>query len=161
LQKYFSHPSLVIYFFATPLIKLKLGQHIGGELLIANHLEGLVLFLVVPFLPCGPPLLGSLLAWTLVLALLFLFLSLSWAHSVYKVWHGFIIWTNHYYWPIKNTEQQSDYIHYILLCRYAVLLDLIPATANWTIMLSQNHCPVSNWHIFTFLHPIVLCKFTF
>jgi hypothetical protein len=37
--KYFSHPSLVIYFFATQPIKLKLGQHIGGGLLIANHLD--------------------------------------------------------------------------------------------------------------------------
>jgi hypothetical protein len=155
LQKYFSHPSLVIYFFATPLIKLKLGQHIGGELLIANHLEGLVLFLVVPIPPCGPPLLGSLPAWTLVLALLFVFLSLSWVISVYKVWHGFIIW------PIKNTEQQSDYIHYTLLCRCTALLDLLPATANCAIMLSQNQCPVSNWHIFTFLHPILPCKLTF
>jgi len=33
LQKYFSHPSLVIYFFATPAVKLKLGQQIGGGLL--------------------------------------------------------------------------------------------------------------------------------
>jgi len=39
LQKYFSRPSLVIYFFATPPIKLKLGQQIGGGLLIANHLD--------------------------------------------------------------------------------------------------------------------------
>jgi hypothetical protein len=40
LQKYFSHPSLVIYFFfATPVIKLKPGQQIGGTLLIANHLD--------------------------------------------------------------------------------------------------------------------------
>jgi hypothetical protein len=100
LQKYFSHPSLVIYLFATPLIKLKLGQHIGGELLVA--IEGLVLFLEVPIPPCGPPLFGSLLAWTLMQALLFLFLSLSWVLSVYKVWHGFIIWTNHYYWQIKK-----------------------------------------------------------
>jgi len=31
LQKYFSHPSLVFFsFFATPPIKLKLGQQIGG-----------------------------------------------------------------------------------------------------------------------------------
>jgi len=30
LRKYFSHPSLVIYSFATPPIKLKLGQQIGG-----------------------------------------------------------------------------------------------------------------------------------
>jgi hypothetical protein len=39
LLKYFSHPSLVIYSFATPPIKLKLGQQIGGGLLIANHLD--------------------------------------------------------------------------------------------------------------------------
>jgi hypothetical protein len=30
LQKYFSHPNLLVYFFATPPIKLKLGQEIGG-----------------------------------------------------------------------------------------------------------------------------------
>jgi hypothetical protein len=33
LSKYFSHPSLVMYYFATPPIKL------GGGLLIANHLD--------------------------------------------------------------------------------------------------------------------------
>jgi hypothetical protein len=35
LQNYFSHLSLVIYFFPTPLIKLKL--LIGGTLLITNQ----------------------------------------------------------------------------------------------------------------------------
>jgi hypothetical protein len=39
LRKYFSHPSLVMYSFATPPIKLKLGQQIGGGLLIANHMD--------------------------------------------------------------------------------------------------------------------------
>jgi ferredoxin len=39
LQKYFSHPSLVIYFLATQLIKRKGGQQIGEGLLVANHLE--------------------------------------------------------------------------------------------------------------------------
>jgi hypothetical protein len=39
LQKHFSHPSLVIYFFPTPPIKLKLGLQIGGRLLIATHLD--------------------------------------------------------------------------------------------------------------------------
>jgi hypothetical protein len=39
LQKYFSHPSLVICFFANPLMKLKLRLQIGGRLLIANHLD--------------------------------------------------------------------------------------------------------------------------
>jgi hypothetical protein len=38
LQKYFSHPSLVIFFLATPPIKLKVRLQIGGRLLIANHL---------------------------------------------------------------------------------------------------------------------------
>jgi hypothetical protein len=36
LQKYFSHPSLVICFSATPPLKLKLGQQISGGLLIPN-----------------------------------------------------------------------------------------------------------------------------
>jgi len=36
---YFLHPSLVMYSFATPPIKLKRGQQIGGELLITNHLD--------------------------------------------------------------------------------------------------------------------------
>ncbi len=39
LRKYFSHPSLVMYSFATPRIRLKLGEQIGGGLLIANHLD--------------------------------------------------------------------------------------------------------------------------
>ncbi len=39
LQEYFSHPSLVIYFFPNPPIKLKLGLQIGGRLLIAKHLD--------------------------------------------------------------------------------------------------------------------------
>jgi hypothetical protein len=39
LQKYFSHPSIVIYWFATPPGKLKLEQPIGGGLLIANYLD--------------------------------------------------------------------------------------------------------------------------
>ncbi len=39
LQKYFSHASLVLYFFPTPPIKLKLGLQIGGRLLIATHLD--------------------------------------------------------------------------------------------------------------------------
>ncbi len=39
LKKYFSRPNLVIYFLATPHIKLKLGQQTGGGVLIANHLD--------------------------------------------------------------------------------------------------------------------------
>jgi hypothetical protein len=38
LQKYFSHPSSVIYVFPNPPIKLKLELlQIGGRLLIATH----------------------------------------------------------------------------------------------------------------------------
>jgi hypothetical protein len=43
LQKYFSHPSLVIYFFATPPIKVELGQQIRGGLLIANPLAQIIM----------------------------------------------------------------------------------------------------------------------
>jgi hypothetical protein len=39
LGKYFSHPSLVMYSFAIPPIKLKLALQIGGELLRVNHLD--------------------------------------------------------------------------------------------------------------------------
>jgi hypothetical protein len=39
LQKYFSHPNLVMYSFATPPIKLKFGEQMGGGLLIANQLD--------------------------------------------------------------------------------------------------------------------------
>jgi hypothetical protein len=39
LRRFSSHPSLVMYSFATPPIELKLGQQIGGGLLIANHLD--------------------------------------------------------------------------------------------------------------------------
>jgi hypothetical protein len=39
MWKYFSHPSFVVYSFATPPRKLKLGQQIGGRLLITNHLD--------------------------------------------------------------------------------------------------------------------------
>jgi hypothetical protein len=42
LQISFSHPSLIIYFFATLAIKLKLGQQIRGGLLTANHLDQLL-----------------------------------------------------------------------------------------------------------------------
>jgi hypothetical protein len=42
LEISFSHPSLVIYLFATPPIKFKLGQQIRGGLLTANHLEQLL-----------------------------------------------------------------------------------------------------------------------
>jgi hypothetical protein len=39
MQKCFSHPSLIIYFFLTPPIKIKLGVQIGGRLLIETHLD--------------------------------------------------------------------------------------------------------------------------
>jgi hypothetical protein len=40
LHKCFSHPSLVVYFFATPPLKLKLETAKKGKgLLIANHLD--------------------------------------------------------------------------------------------------------------------------
>jgi hypothetical protein len=38
-QKYFSHPSVVIFSFPIPHIKHTLQLQIGGRLLIATHLE--------------------------------------------------------------------------------------------------------------------------
>ncbi len=39
MQKYFSHPSSIIYFFLTPPIKIKLGLQIGRRLLIDTRLD--------------------------------------------------------------------------------------------------------------------------
>jgi hypothetical protein len=39
LQKYFSHPNLVIYLFLATPIKLKLRPEIGGRPLIETHLD--------------------------------------------------------------------------------------------------------------------------
>jgi hypothetical protein len=45
LQKYFSHPSLVIYFFfATSPTKSKLGKQIGGGLVIASEPPGPIIY---------------------------------------------------------------------------------------------------------------------
>jgi len=45
LQKYFSHPSLVIYCFASPPIELKLGLHIGGRLLLIANPPGPIIMI--------------------------------------------------------------------------------------------------------------------
>ncbi len=39
LTDFFPHPSLVLYSFATPPIKLKPGQQIGARPQIANHVD--------------------------------------------------------------------------------------------------------------------------
>jgi hypothetical protein len=41
------------------------------------------------------------------------------------------------------------------------VLHHLRATANFTIMPSKNRCPEPNWHLFTFLHPILLCRITY
>jgi hypothetical protein len=43
LQKYFSHPSLVIKCFATQPIKVKLGQQIGGGTTNSNPLGPIIM----------------------------------------------------------------------------------------------------------------------
>ncbi len=94
---------LVIYFFATPHIKLNLGQQITGGLLIANQLD------------------------------------------------------NHYDRPIRNTGERSDNIYETFSCTCTALLRILPATAKFAIMLSQNDFPEPNQHVLTFLHPIFDC----
>jgi hypothetical protein len=39
LQKYFSHPNVVIYVFVMSPLKVKLGLQIGQKQLIATHLD--------------------------------------------------------------------------------------------------------------------------
>jgi len=68
---------------------------------------------VVPLPPCGPPLLGCLLAWTLVLAPGSFSLSLSWVLSLDEVWQGFIIFTK-YINQVTRVNQQHR--HWYLQC---------------------------------------------
>jgi hypothetical protein len=42
-RKYFSHPSLVIYFFAIPSMKVKLGRQTGGGLLNSKQPETIIM----------------------------------------------------------------------------------------------------------------------
>jgi hypothetical protein len=41
------------------------------------------------------------------------------------------------------------------------LLNLLLATASCAMTLSRNHFPEPNWHILTFLHPILMCRITY
>jgi hypothetical protein len=54
LQKYFSHPSLVIYFFATPPIKLKLDQQINGGTTITEPPGPIIMIGTTNSEPPGP-----------------------------------------------------------------------------------------------------------
>jgi len=88
-QKYFSHPSLVIYFFLQPTGPIiMIGQ---SEILSSSQIQFITLFSASP----------------------------------------------------------------------TVVLCLLPAASNCTIMLSQNYFPEPNWHVLTFLHPILLCTITY
>jgi len=72
-------------------------------------------------------------------------------------------WTNHHDEPIRNTEKQLDHIYYTLLCKCTpLLLCLLRPRQLVKIMLSQNHfLPESNWHMFDFVHRILLCRITY
>jgi hypothetical protein len=101
LHKYFSHPSLVIYFLSTPHIKLKLGLQIGARLLIANHLD-------------------------------------------------------------QSETRSSSQIIFITLfsCMCTALMCILPASANCAKLVGNNHFAEPNWHVLTFLHPILMCRVT-
>jgi hypothetical protein len=64
---------------------------------------------------------------------------------------------NHYDRPIRNTGERSDNIYETFSCTCTALLRILPATAKFAIMLSQNDFPEPNQHVLTFLHPIFDC----
>jgi len=104
LWKYFSHPSLVMYYFATPPIKLKLGRQIGGELLIANHLdESLWWANQKHWVPVRSYLLHS-----------FLQVHSAAAPCTSMATYVTMQSQNHFPEPNRNT---LDFLHPILLCR--------------------------------------------
>jgi hypothetical protein len=88
--------------FLGSFVKIWWDWHRSNSLYVYSYVSATggwrVRFLVVPFPPCGPPLLGCLLAWSWVLAPLFLCLSLSGMLSFCKVRQGFItitlFWTS-------------------------------------------------------------------
>jgi len=79
-----------------------------------------VRFLVVPFPPCGPPLLGYLLAWTLVLAPCSFSLSLFWVLSFYEVWQDFITFEllNSTYEFESNSNSIELHSVQVTLCKF-------------------------------------------
>jgi hypothetical protein len=94
LWKYFSHPSLVRYSFATPPIKLKVGQQIGAGRLIANHLD--------QSLRCANEKHWAAVRWCLL-------------HSFLRVYNVAIMRSQINHFPEPN-QHMLDSLHPILLC---------------------------------------------
>jgi hypothetical protein len=86
--KIFFTSNLVIYFFATPSIKLKLGQQIGRD---------------------------------------------YWYRTT---------WTNHYDRPIRNTQQQLDYIYYIPMLSQN---DFLNQTGKCWLVVIEFYCADHRW----------------
>jgi hypothetical protein len=60
----------------------------------------------------------------------------------------------------SETLSSSQIVFITLFCagtQHCVL----PATAKYTIMLSQNHFHKPNWHILSFLHRNLMCRITY
>jgi len=53
---------------------------------------------------------------------------------------------------LSETESNSQILS--IMCQ--ALLCLLPHSANYAKMLGQNHFAEPNWHVLTFLHPILI-----
>jgi hypothetical protein len=61
----------------------------------------------------------------------------------------------------RNTNQHLYHIYYILFCRCTMLLHLLPNMRTYAIMLSQKHFFELNWHMWDFVHSILLCRIAY
>jgi hypothetical protein len=65
--------------------------------------------------------------------------------------------------PGQSETGSSSHIIFITLFsgRCSTLLCLLPASAKCARMLGQIHFAEPNWHVLTFLHPILICRVTY
>jgi hypothetical protein len=89
-----------------------------------EKLGGGLWFLVVPFPGGGAPLLGCLLAWTLVLAPCFFFSPFLECFLFYKVWQGFI----------KAWERERECVC-VCVCVYPTMLRLTQLVSGYCACL--------------------------
>jgi hypothetical protein len=61
----------------------------------------------------------------------------------------------------QSETKSSSQIIFIMLFfgKFYALLCILPASANCTKMLGQNHFAEPNGHVLTSLHPILICRF--
>ncbi len=134
LSKHFSHPSLAVYSFATPPIKLKLGQQIGGRLLIANHMDQPLWWVNQKY-------------WAAVRSYLlhsFLFCRCAALLRLVPATVPSAIMLRQNQFPESN-RYRFDFFHPFLLCRITywalleMLLELLRYSSTWSLLDLQFH----------------------